>query len=88
MTVKCLECGFVKATPTVQPSDTFELPHEGDFWLCSNCGRLHRFTGLMTFSRGTLVSFHVRKAEDAELEQLPEPDRSALISKRKEIQSQ
>jgi hypothetical protein len=63
------------------------MPFEGDFWVCPDCGQLHRFTGRFVVSNRTMgiSELYVRPAELAELEQLEPELRRLLLEQRATI---
>lgn len=87
MRVVCSKCDHVRERPLEQPSGAATMPSEGDFWVCPECGELHRFTGRWVVSNHTMTisELFVRPAGLAELEQLEPELRRLLLEQRTTI---
>lgn len=59
-------------------------PRPGDFWLCRQCGELHRF-GPYRAIRGCAPIITLRPAELAELEVLEPNMRAELLAQRDQV---
>ena len=89
MRVTCSKCGHVREGFREQPSNKITMPSPGDFYLCSVCGELHRFTNRFVVSNRTLgiSELLVRPVGDDGLEELAEDHRSMLLQQRAQIRA-
>jgi len=80
----CASCEFEVEQPVAQPVNDGP-PLEGDFWLCSMCGRVHVFSpSIMVLSGALLVP--VLAAVPLTLDELDEiPPEHPMLAKRHEI---
>lgn len=81
--VSACACGLTKPVPEDMSPGTKRLPSEGDFWLCSRCGQVHRYR-LVIESRGVAKLVALAVSMD-EIGQLPKTDRDAILGHRARI---